>query len=1359
MPGSEIGIRRNAVPGQWNYPNNDDNYYSSSLGYVDLSSIYGLLQQPGHQADIWYIGVYTPNQALGSFVLNGSLLTGQPMSFNGSGSSVAAGNQPPGQWGFFQITVPSDPNLLGWDVRLVGVTQGNPQMVVCADTLPTSLSTSGGWVPNYWNPNASTNWPSGVQWLAGVDWTTCGGGPMLEMGMGNPLQPGTYYIGVQDPNNTNSYTLQSRGIGTGYTIPVRSLNFTGAATNLALPVGQADYYQVVVPSNVPDWKLHLSAVAGDVLLKVEANFLPNSGSAEVEEYNWPYGYAQSGQGGQLMEKPGDEQWALLPYYANNDSYYATNLLPGTYYVLVAGQGQNLVNNCEGTGNSSYTLTSGIEPVTQLPTTLSYGNDLLFTNAQLGGETKFYQFTVPAGIASIEVTLGNIVGNPQMTLNYGTNLVTPNYYGDAYGNYGGTNVVWNSGNLITIPNPQAGVYSLSVYGAIVNSGNYPNASYVLQVHAAPPPVVAFDGGTFAVTNQAPGVWQYFQITVPSDLNLLGWDIRLVGVTEGNPQMVVCADTLPTSLGMSPWWWDANASTNWPSGVQWLAGVDWTTCGGGPMLEMGMGNPLQPGTYYIGVQDPNNTNSYTLQSRGIGTGYTIPVRSLNFTGAATNLALPVGQADYYQVVVPSNVPDWKLHLSAVAGDVLLKVEANFLPNSGSAEVEEYNWPYGYAQSGQGGQLMEKPGDEQWALLPYYANNDSYYATNLLPGTYYVLVAGQGQNLVNNCEGTGNSSYTLTSGIEPVTQLPTTLSYGNDLLFTNAQLGGETKFYQFTVPAGIASIEVTLGNIVGNPQMTLNYGTNLVTPNYYGDAYGNYGGTNVVWNSGNLITIPNPQAGVYSLSVYGAIVNSGPPYYTNSYADASYVLEVNAPVVPQLSISPDFDSGNLTNLVSGVLADTEHSYYQVIVPASVVGAPVLGWELQLATLTGSPSVRVRQNLLPDNTCDTTAFASPNAIIVPPYLVPGTWYVDVVGGGSTAYTLTSSVITTNTLAHPVWMMPSVGQTNTAQGLALPLIGDSGVDTNGNPLPGDQGIDLKQGSYDYYAVMVPTNNAGLLRTELQAISGNPVLYLRVLYAPTLSHYSGGQYDINECGNPYGRTPLYDRSLVGGTTEYGNWVPLNGRSQSQLSPGLWVLAVQAAGDANVRYRLQISCGNPATNALLQNLTLEGGSFTNQNLDGGDWRYYRVQIPDPAPTNWTVTFSRTLGNAMMFVRDTIPPGDGNTSANYTGSTPINWSTDAKNEGPYPSFNMPGTYNLTTPPLRPGDVYYLGFWSPIDTTFSVSSATNGGVINVTNILAFFGGSIVSNIPGHGTLQYHMDVPSNATRILFQATNSTNLVFTLD
>ncbi len=101
VPGSEIAIRRNAVPGQWNYRKADDYYPSSSLGYVDLASIYGLLQQPDHQADIWYIGVYTPNQALGDFVLTGSQLTGQPLALDGAGSSVSVANQPPGAVGIF----------------------------------------------------------------------------------------------------------------------------------------------------------------------------------------------------------------------------------------------------------------------------------------------------------------------------------------------------------------------------------------------------------------------------------------------------------------------------------------------------------------------------------------------------------------------------------------------------------------------------------------------------------------------------------------------------------------------------------------------------------------------------------------------------------------------------------------------------------------------------------------------------------------------------------------------------------------------------------------------------------------------------------------------------------------------------------------------------------------------------------------------------------------------------------------------------------------------------------------------------------------------------------------------------------
>ena len=199
---------------------------------------------------------------------------------------------------------------------------------------------------------------------------------------------------------------------------------------------------------------------------------------------------------------------------------------------------------------------------------------------------------------------------------------------------------------------------------------------------------------------------------------------------------------------------------------------------------------------------------------------------------------------------------------------------------------------------------------------------------------------------------------------------------------------------------------------------------------------------------------------------------------------------------------------------MADTEHAFYEVTIPAVVNGAPVLGWKLDLTAINGSPSLRVRENLVPDNTCDTSMYGSGTVIIAAPYLTPGNWYVDVQGSGSTAFTLTSSAITTNTLAHLLWVMPPVGQSKTAAGLVFPAIGDSGMDASGNPILDpqtgtvtDQGIDLKQGHFDIYAVVVPTNNAALLRTELQAISGNPNLYLRVGAAPTLNHYAQGSCD------------------------------------------------------------------------------------------------------------------------------------------------------------------------------------------------------------------------------------------------------------
>ena len=40
-----------------------------------------------------------------------------------------------------------------------------------------------------------------------------------------------------------------------------------------------------------------------------------------------------------------------------------------------------------------------------------------------------------------------------------------------------------------------------------------------------PLVAFDGGTAVIADQAALTWQFFRVEVPADPNLLGWDISI------------------------------------------------------------------------------------------------------------------------------------------------------------------------------------------------------------------------------------------------------------------------------------------------------------------------------------------------------------------------------------------------------------------------------------------------------------------------------------------------------------------------------------------------------------------------------------------------------------------------------------------------------------------------------------------------------------------------------------------------------------------------------------------------------------------------------------------------------------------
>ena len=1243
-----------------------------------------------------------------SYTLRIKRLVPVPLAFDGGTMTVTDHTD---IWRFFRVDVPA--NAQGWDFRILNVTAGSPQMVISRDVLGIQVQTF------LITPGVSTSWPSGARWAAGADWTgrplSASGvnedGRILAMGMGRPLEPGTYYVGIRNPSSpstTMSYTVQSRGIGTGFSIPVTDLPFAGGSvTNSAVAPREAAYYRVVIPPGVPNWRAKLTATSGEAMLVTLTNTVPSVLSGK------------SGSAGKLMQKPASEQYLLLP------SNGGTNLGPATNYFAVISEG--ITNAAQagriGTGTSSFVLESrGELPIIDLG--VAGGADLVQAGTLEAGEVKAYQFTIPAGITSLEARLENPTGSPAMVLRVGdrfpnpgsgSTVTSPGAVGaDDYGTEGGYTITPTDGNanttLINLINPTNSVYTLMVKARAV-SGVYSNASYTVRIRAITFDNLAFDGGSLVVTNQDAGTWRYFRIDVPA--NAAGWDLRLKNVTAGLPRLVVRRDVLPGALTTSPWA-VPGIITNWPSSNQWAAAGDWTrratsvdgaTLEDGRVLAMGMGQPLEPGTYYAGVINSQGTSpmSYTLFSRGIGNGFAIPITDLDFAGGTTNLSgLLPREAAYYRVVVPTNTPSWKVKLAPTSGEALLVLLKDRVPNVDS----------GYFGGLLAGKIMQKADDEYSLLLP------SGTQTNLAAGTYYLAVVGEGVNPVPGRIGTDSSGFTISSlGTNPVVNLGTISA--SDLVRPDTLAGGESKFYQFTVPIGTLSFEARLENRAGNPVLVLRPDEKLPDPGSalagVRDAYGNEGGVTSSDVNTSIITVPNPTNTIYTLAVKARISN-------NAYPDASYTLRVRRIPVPELNFTAEQNTNGLSNVGSGVLLDNQRAYYKVIVPTNVNGLPVIGWELDVAQSSGLANVRVRKDALPSDTvfAGTTVFTPASAIVVSPFLTNGTWYVEVRGNNSTAFSLTSSALA---LQRPAWSMPGIGEPVTTPGLSAPNFGDTGIATNGVALPADQGVDLEQGYYHFYAVNVPTNNGGLMRVQLEAISGNPDFYLRTNQPPTYTHRNDGLTGT-----------LVDRSLTGTGTEYANWVPINGKAETQLAPGLWYMAVRALGNANARYRLKLSTGD------VQNLTLNGGSVANQTVAGNDWRYYRLAIPEDAPVNWNVTFSQQSGDVVMHVRDTVPPGNG---ANNSGSEYKDWQTDAKNSGPYANYDLPGAFTFTVPPVRPGTIYYLGFRAKIDSIFAVTSTTSGGTNPALPTIEFYGGSVTNTLPPNAQLAYRIFAPADASR----------------
>ncbi len=1237
------------------------------------------------------------------------------IAFDGGRTNIA--NHAPDTWRYFRVEVPA--GVLGWDLRLTNVTAGSPQLIVRKALLPDTVGT----MP--WNyPFQSTAWPDEYQVAAYSDATgrnedpdgTNTTGRVLTFALGQPLEVGTYFIGVFNSinagiSNPATYSLLSRGIGTNNAIRVPLLAFSGAggSTNVtALAAREAAYFQVNIPAGNPGWKIKLTPTTGEALLVARKNFVPDL----VTGFN-PY-YENRIR----MQKTTNEHLIVA---ARNDP---AELGPGTWFLAVVGEGRNPSANRVGTNTTSFTLTSQGNPVPVNLGTINPpgGADLLVTNSLEGGEGRLYTFSVPPGTTSFEVKLDHLTGVPGVSGIAGSGLPATV---DNYGYIGGLDArpdsfqVFDSNRpdyLVTIANPAEGLHTLLVKAGYFGN-DWPAASYVLRVRATQPTPLAFNNGSATITGQPARTWRYFQVDVPE--TALGWDIRLINVTSGKPQLIVRRGQLPGTLGTTPWQYP-QYSASWPNGYQWGAGSDWsgrtydptgTEYEAGRILAMGMGNPLEFGTYYIGISgDGSDTNalSYQVLSRGIGGGLAIPVTDLGFSGGRiTNSSLPAREAAYYRVIVPTNAPSWQVRLGMLTGEGLLMVQRDYLPS-----VATGGRGYAYTSA-------YKPGNEHYLLLP----DNGASPAEVQPGAYYICVAGEGQSPAPSSIGTGSSQFVIESKGTLVVNNLFTLS-GTDIVRTESLEGGAVKAYRFTLPAGTLGYEARLENIVGTPILSISPTNRFPTPG--GSSYGSYGGDSY-YLQGTTVPMPNAPAGTHTLLVRG---DAGPQYL---YPDSSYRLRLRLFNPPVLNFAANLNTNGNSHAVSALLADNQRVFYRVEVPATNNGLPVIGWKLSVTENSGRADIRVRRDALPDDVLGggTSPFQTGNYIVAPPYLRPGTWYVEVKGSGATDFTLASSALT---LERPAWVMPAAGQTGVAPGLVYPTFGDSGVSPTGTLPPDDGGTDLANDDYHFYAITVPPTNAGLLRVQLEAISGNPNLYGRVGLIPTRAH--GPDLNLPQYGTSY------DRALEQGTqTEYANWVPAEGRYESELPPGTWYLMVHGAGSSNVRYRLRLSVG------FVQSLAFSGGTFTNQTAAGGDWRYFRVQVPTNPPTNWRVTFYQTLGDVMMYVRDTIPPGEPPLGI----GGPVHWQTDNKNSGAQAPFDAPSTYDLPVPPLRPGSIYYLGFRALDDVTFAVSTSTNGPLINATNTIAFYGGFVSNTLAAGAARRYRIDVPADAARWRHQATNA--------
>ena len=980
--GTEVAIRRAQAPGIWKKRSAGSTSFSS-VRYVDAASTTGILQRVDHEADIWYVGVYQPNLPLGNFTLTLADITAKPTAFDTG--SVTEVNQIEGEWRYFRVVVPNDPNLLGWYLNLSQVTGTvAPKISVRRDRLPPSTTTVNA---------SSPTWPSGSAWSQDLDFTgqmvnagslnVSGQRFLAARGTGRPLEPGTYYVGVlvgaaQAPAGTPkmaSYTLLSRGIGSGYAIEPSDLPLDGgqsATGNLA--ARDFRMFRVTIPTGteLASWQLRLQATTGEMLMQVRRDSIPDfSTSAGIGDSASTTGV----MGGKRLKQPGDEFLTVMPENG------AAFIQPGTFYVAVVSEGLTPTTAVMGEGDAAGGLKSTIPgPLTALGS-ISPTADLEVDFDLPWGELAAYRFTVPPGMKVLEALLTDREGNPGISMIRGTRFPIPypgTNSGDAgYGWFGGQNVPTHP-VLVTVQDPVVDEYT-AVVRANVDGAAFPRGKGKLKIRiVADLPVLGVVSGnrTAVVSDQLAESWRYFQLNIPIDTNLRGIRVSLKNVTSGVPRMVIRKGTSMPKDFTTTGALNSN-STDWLLDQQWAQVNDFTNVqrdsrgvvAAGRYFLAAYNAPMTAGSYIIGVTKDASVNTvttpntppmnYTVVVEGIGDGLSLPITPVAFDNTAAPEVideLPERELRFYKVTVPAGKTSWRLHLQgSLTGDATPKVR------DGGLAVRMGKIP-AFDTSGDpttmGGATMRLIAqDDHWAMLPKTPDGV------LAAGDYFVAVTSFGAQPTISQTGAGTSDLTLISrGELPVDYFPA-LTVENNALKDYSLKPAELVSYEFTVPARPATEEpyglhLGIRRTSGSSNFSLRLlGTNglgfPIPPGSGTDGF--FGGLTAEASTTDSLggfLYAQIAPGTYRLVVRSS--QAGGNYAASTGTIFAKLLVTTG--IPNIA----FDGENLSAVSAG--SSTDIIQYRLEVPED---PNWLAWGIQLdSPISGRPALFIRRGLQVDGT-----------------------------------------------------------------------------------------------------------------------------------------------------------------------------------------------------------------------------------------------------------------------------------------------------------------------------------------------------------------------------------------------------------